>query len=167
MLVKSLLLAAPVVAALAVAGCGGSDGTAATDSPAESSPAGTAAMPGAATTTMPSSTMMGRRNVMIRMSEFAFAPSAAAVRAGKVSITATNRGQETHELVLLKTDADPAKLPKKGGKVDESTSVGELADVAPGAMKRASFRLEPGRYVMVCALPGHYESGMAGTLTVR
>ena len=63
--------------------------------------------------------------------------------------------------------ADPANLPKKGDEVDESTSVGELADVEPGATKKATFKLAPGKYAMVCALPGHYEGGMYGSLTVK
>ena len=69
--------------------------------------------------------------------------------------------------MLLKTDDDPAALPKKGGKVDESTSVGEIADVDPGTLKTAKFNLAPGKYAMVCALPGHYEGGMYESLTVK
>ena len=59
----------------------------------------------------------------------------------------------------MKTDTDPAALPKKGDEVDESTSVGEIADVEPGSTKKATFKLAPGKYAMVCALPGHYEGG--------
>ena len=103
----------------------------------------------------------------IRMTEFAFDPDDATATAGTVEITAPNDGKVVHELVILKTDADPAALPMKDGEVDESTSVGEIADVEPGATKTQSFKLEPGRYAMVCALPGHYEGGMYGSLTVE
>ena len=103
----------------------------------------------------------------IKMSEFKFDPKDASATAGKLKISAPNEGKAVHELVLLKTDADPAKLPTKGGKIDESTSVGEIADVEPGATKSNDFDLKPGKYVMVCALPGHYEGGMYGSITVK
>ncbi len=103
----------------------------------------------------------------IRMTEFAFDPDDATATAGTVKITAPNDGDVVHELVILKTDADPAALPMKGDEVDESTAVGEIADVEPGATKTQSFKLEPGKYAMVCALPGHYKGGMYGSLTVE
>jgi uncharacterized cupredoxin-like copper-binding protein len=39
--------------------------------------------------------------------------------------------------------------------------------VQPGATKKATFKLAPGKYAMVCALPDHYENGMYGSLTVK
>lgn len=105
--------------------------------------------------------------ITIRMTEFAFSPKDARAKAGKVTITAPNDGNVVHELVVLRTDADPAALPMDGADVDESTSVGEIADVEPGDTKKTTLDLEPGAYVMVCALPGHYESGMYGSLTVE
>ena len=86
---------------------------------------------------------------------------------GRVAIKATNKGGTVHELVLLRTDADPAKLPMEGGEVDESASVGEIPDVEPGKSGSETFDLKPGKYVMVCALPGHYEGGMYGSVTVN
>jgi uncharacterized cupredoxin-like copper-binding protein len=103
----------------------------------------------------------------IEMSEFAFDPDDATATAGTVEISAPNKGHVVHELVILKTDADPAKLPMAGDEVDESTAVGEIPDVEPGATKTQTFKLEPGKYAMVCALPGHYEGGMYGSLTVK
>jgi uncharacterized cupredoxin-like copper-binding protein len=50
---------------------------------------------------------------------------------------------------------------------DPSTSVGEIADVEPGSTKKATFQLAPGKYAMLCALPGHYKGGMYGSLTVE
>ena len=159
MRIKRLAIAAIVaLAAPVAAGCGsdGGGGQAATAAPAP---------PAAKQTTTASTT--AARALTIRMSEFAFAPKEAGAKAGKVTITAPNDGKAVHELVLLKTGADPAALPEKGGKVDESTSVGEIADVEPGATKKATFHLAAGTYVMVCALPGHYASGMYGSLVVK
>lgn len=148
--VISLVLAIPALAACGGGG-GGSDKSA-TD-PASTSPAAPAAAQGG--------------KLSIHMSEFAFDPKDASATAGKVTISAPNDGNVEHELVLLKTAADPAHLPMKGGEADESASVGEIADVAPGATKSHTFRLAPGKYAMVCNLPGHYQSGMYGSLTVK
>ena len=149
-------MAVLAVAALSVlgAGCGGDDD--------EGSGSATQAE-----TTASAPPPAASRDLTIKMTDYAFDPKDAVAESGKVKITARNDGQTVHELVLLKTDADPGKLPKKGGKVDESDSVGELADVETGAEKTASFKLQPGKYAMVCALPGHYEAGMYGSLTVK
>jgi uncharacterized cupredoxin-like copper-binding protein len=146
-----------ILAPLVAGGCGGGD-------EGESGQATTPEPTATADATQPAAT---GRALTIRMTEFAFDPKDAGAKAGKVTITAPNDGKVVHELVLLKTDADPAALPKKGDGIDESTSVGEIADVEPGSTKRATFKLAPGTYVMVCALPGHYEGGMYGSLTVK
>jgi len=155
MRIKALSIAAIVILAAPVAvGCGGGDGEQA------EAPSPTTTQ----TTTQPSA---ASRALTIRMTEFAFDPQNAFAKEGRVTITAPNDGRVVHELVLLKTDEDPATLPKKGDKVDESTSVGEIADVEPGSTKKATFKLAPGKYAMVCALPGHYEGGMYGSVTVE
>jgi uncharacterized cupredoxin-like copper-binding protein len=161
MRIKSRFLVAIVVLAAPVAGgCGGDDtgdgGQAAT----------TATATATATPTATAQPAAGHA-LTIHMSEYAFDPKDAVAKAGKVTISAPNDGNLVHELVLLKTNADPANLPKKDDKVDESTSVGEISDVAPGSTKKTTFKLEPGAYAMVCALPGHYENGMYGSLTVK
>ena len=81
--------------------------------------------------------------------------------------TTTQPPAASHGLTIRMTEANPASLPKKGGKVDESASVGEIADVEPGFTKKATVQLAPGKYAMVCALPDHYETGMYGSLTVK
>jgi uncharacterized cupredoxin-like copper-binding protein len=147
----------PILAALVAAGCGGGDDGA----------TGQATTPEPTATESATQPAAAGRALTIRMTEFAFDPKDAGAKAGKVTITAPNDGNVVHELVLLKTDADPAALPKKDDGVDESASVGEIADVEPGSTKKATFKLAPGKYVMVCALPGHYEGGMYGSLTVK
>ena len=160
MRIKRLSLAAIVVvlvlAPVAVS-CGGDD----------NGDAEQAATPSPTATQTATDQPAASRQLTIRMTEFAFDPDDAVAKKGKVTITAPNDGKVVHELVLLKTDTDPAKLPKKGDEVDESTSVGEIADVEPGSTKKATFTLAPGRYAMICALPGHYEGGMYGSLTVE
>ena len=148
-----VILSVPVVA-----GCGGDD---------ENGDGGQAAAPAPTTTQTTTQPSGASRALTIRMTEFAFDPKDVVAKAGKVTVTAPNDGKVVHELVLLKTDADPAKLPKEGDEVDESTAVGEIADVEPGSTKKMTLKLASGKYAMVCALPGHYEGGMYGSLTVE
>ena len=93
--------------------------------------------------------------------------------AGPVTITTPNGGQVEHELVLLKTDRSPTSLPVKGNEVDEEgleakgvETPGEIEEVGPGQTKSGSFKLA-GSYVMICNLPGHFQKGMYGSLTVK
>jgi len=159
MRLKSLLIPAIVVLAAAVVpGCGGDD---------DNGDSGQAAATATTKTQTTKQAPAASHSLTVRMTEYAFDPKDAVAKAGKVTITAPNDGQISHELVVLKTDANPAALPKMGDKVDESTSVGEIADVQPGATKKATLKLAPGKYAMVCALTGHYEGGMYGSLTVK
>ena len=160
MRLRSLFLATVFVLVALVVGCGDDDngggGQAQAPSPTKTQQTKT-------TTQAPAAS----HGLTIRMTEYAFDPQDAVAKKGTVTLIAPNDGQIVHELVLLKTDANPASLPKKGGKVDESASVGEIADVEPGFTKKATFKLAPGKYAMVCALPDHYENGMYGSLTVK
>jgi uncharacterized cupredoxin-like copper-binding protein len=110
----------------------------------------------------------------ISMGDYFFVPSDVTATAGSVTISAPNNGKIEHELVLAKTNTDPANLPTTAdGEVDEAkleaegADAGEIADVAAGDTKKGTFKLTPGQYVMFCNLPGHYTQGMYGTLTVK
>jgi len=111
----------------------------------------------------------------IKMGDYYFDPEDATAKAGPTMIEAPNEGKMEHELVLFKSEMDPAKLPTDANgevdeeKLDESSEaeeIGEIADVEPGDTKSEEFDLTPGKYVMFCNLPGHYAQGMYGTLTV-
>lgn len=108
------------------------------------------------------------------MGDYFFDPKDASAAPGSVTISAPNEGEIVHELVLAKTDTDPAKLPTtSNGDVDEAKLeargelAGEIADVAAGDTKQGTFELTAGRYAMFCNVPGHYKRGMYGTLTVK
>lgn len=154
------VMALSAVAAALAAGCGSDSGTT-TTTENESEAAATAG--GGA----------GGATLSIKMGEFFFGPKNTAAHAGPTTIEAPNEGSVEHELVVFKTNMDPAKLPTEaGGGVDEekmdkiAVSAGEIPDVEAGETKSAQFELTPGRYVIFCNLPGHYASGMYGTLTV-
>jgi plastocyanin len=104
----------------------------------------------------------------VTSTEYAFAPKAITAKAGKVEITLDNKGAIPHELVMLKTPADPGSL-KVGAdqRVSEKASVGEVPKISAGKARSATLDLKPGTYVYVCNIPTHYGDGMRGVLTVK
>jgi uncharacterized cupredoxin-like copper-binding protein len=151
---RALLLAISAFAlALAIAGCGSDkDSTAKTDSGATQS---AAAAPAAAGNTVDAS-----------LKEWSITDQEQTVKAGKVTFNATNDGSAPHELVVLKTDKPQGDL-EKNGEVSESDSVGEVSDIEPGASGKKTIDLQPGKYVLICNLPGHYAQGMHTSLVVK
>lgn len=116
-----------------------------------------------------------------RLDEWTITADADQLPAGSQKITALNTGNHTHELVIFKAD-DIAALPKKSdGSVDENAlqaaKVGEIADVASGSSKHATFDLAPGTYVALCNIidtmgmggmnHNHFDLGMHTTFTVN
>lgn len=95
------------------------------------------------------------------------------IQSGQVTFHVTNSdSSDTHEFVIFKTDLAPGKLPLDStGNVDESapalTHIDEIPDMAPGAVKDLTVTLQPGNYVAICNLPGHYQAGMYTGFTVK
>ncbi len=119
-------------------------------------------------------TTAGGNALTVQMGDYSFTPKDVTAKAGTVTISSPNDGQVQHELVLLKTDQNAASLPLNGDEVDEEgleakgvENAGEIEDVGPGQTKSGTFKLAPGTYAMICNLPGHYQRGMYGTLTVK
>ena len=83
----------------------------------------------------------------VALSEFALTPAAVSVPAGG-SLKVTNNGTVPHNLAIEGTDLKTADL--AGGE-------SETLDLSG---------LEPGEYQIICAIPGHSDAGMTGTLTV-
>ena len=150
-----------VTAIGAAAGCGNADSSAAT------APGTKKTTTTASSTPASGATAVGSGGITIAATEFAFAPKDLTAAAGKVKLTLENRGRTQHELIVLKTDVKPQDLPVSAGRVSEKTSVGEIWETEAGATATHTFALKPGRYVLVCNLPGHFQGGMYGSLTVK
>ena len=138
--------------------CGGSSGQAAPPAPTD---VPTAAAPAAAD---------GATTTHVTLSEWKIdAPTT--LKAGDVTFDVKNAGTTPHEFVVIKSDASPGSFPViSGGKFDEEAageSPGETGDIDVGGEKTVTLHLDPGTYVFVCNLPGHYMSGMRGTFTVE
>ena len=105
--------------------------------------------------------------VGVSLKEFAVTPTVTVAHAGPVAFAARNLGKAKHELVVLRTDRQPAALPIANGQAREVGKIGEIEQFAPGGIEAASFRLAPGHYVLLCNVPGHYQRGMHVGLTVQ
>lgn len=108
--------------------------------------------------------------VDVTLSNFKVVVEPASVPAGPVTFTVTNEGPSVHELVVFKTDIDPAELPTNAnGAVEEGEEldpVDEIEGIANGAESSLELDLEAGSYVLVCNIPGHYRGGMRTAFTV-
>lgn len=95
------------------------------------------------------------------------------IKAGQVTFHVTNDDtSDTHEFVIFKSDLAPGKLPlDDSGNVNETaqglTHIDEIPDMAPGDVKDLTLTLDPGNYVALCNLPGHYQAGMFIGFTVQ
>ena len=102
------------------------------------------------------------------------------VASGTVTIDLINRGTMPHEVLIYPlAPGEVAGQRTVGGndRVDEAGVLGEVEPVcdqsvtvdgiAAGNLGRVTLRLQPGRYEIVCNLPGHYSSGMFETIVVQ
>ena len=92
-------------------------------------------------------------------------------KAGVVKFDVTNDSKDTiHEMIVMYM-ADPSKpLPYIDAeqRVDEDKAgdKGEVSELDPGASGSLTVNLQPGEYLLICNVPGHYAAGMWTTFTV-
>jgi uncharacterized cupredoxin-like copper-binding protein len=111
--------------------------------------------------------------VNVRLEDFKVRPDVAVVPAGTVSFRILNQGPTTHQLIVVRTDRAPDKLPlqRDGLTVNEEAPGIDFVDEVGGLdiddRQTLVLDLAAGNYVMYCNLEGHYLGGMHATLTVR
>ncbi|MEO8272928.1 MAG: hypothetical protein ABI620_02515 [Chloroflexota bacterium] len=90
-------------------------------------------------------------------------------KAGSITFSVSNKGANTHEFVVVKTDLAADKLPVAGNIVDESafTPVDEIEDIEPNATPTLTVTLAAGHYVILCNIEEHYGKGMHADLNVQ
>jgi plastocyanin len=82
--------------------------------------------------------------------QIAYTTKALSSKPGKVTIDFTNPSQLSHDVAIAKGSKEIAK-----SDLISQSSTAVAADLAPG------------KYVFYCTVPGHRETGMEGTLTVK
>ena len=118
--------------------------------------------------------------VNVTLKEFEVIVDRRSAPAGDVRFVTTNDGPEDeHELVVVATALDPANLPlTDDGHVDEDAVevIGEIEEFAVDETEEATFELESGPYVLLCAIveeedegesENHYVNGMRTAFTVE
>ena len=110
------------------------------------------------------------RTVHVDMSDFMlFTPDKIAVKKGEtILFVVENRGQLDHEFVLGTSDelASHAAMMKNNPDMKHEDA-GHLM-VPPGKTRELAWQFtSTGRVEFACLYPGHYDSGMKGTVTVR
>jgi len=81
----------------------------------------------------------------------AVVPRTLTAPAGEITIAFTNRSTVPHSLAIA----------------GEGVRAGPTASVRDGYTAELTVDLAPGTYTYFCAVPGHEDAGMRGTLTVR
>jgi uncharacterized cupredoxin-like copper-binding protein len=102
----------------------------------------------------------------VTLKEFKVLPTPTSARPGPVAFSIRNTGKLDHELVVLKTNIAPAKLPVKGAKAVEVGRVGKVV-VKSGKAGGLTVSLKAGKYVLLCNFPGHYQAGQRIGFVVR
>ena len=84
------------------------------------------------------------------------------------------------QLVIIRTDLDPAALPRKEAKKPHSISseylvneddprietIEEIEEFPAGTSQKKTVFLDPGHYVLFCNIPGHFDKGMYASLHI-
>jgi uncharacterized cupredoxin-like copper-binding protein len=107
--------------------------------------------------------------------DFAITLGSSSASSGDVTFNVTNDGPSVHEFVVFKTDLPEGSLPtkKENGAVivDEEgaglTHIDEIEDITKGSTEDLTVNLDPGKYVVLCNLPTHYQLGMHASFTVK
>ncbi len=152
----TMLAAFMLIAAVGLTACGSSSKSASSSTPAATTAAATTTATG------------GSGTVPVTLSEFKIMPAVASAPAGRVVFDVTNSGKVKHQFTIIKTPKPAsAVLSKQNPDDDIPGAKGEIASIAPGATKKLVVKdLKAGHYALVCALPGHYQSGMYSDFTV-
>lgn len=110
------------------------------------------------------------RTVTIGMADtMRFTPGDLVVERGQtVKIIARNDGEVLHEIVLGTREEIEKHRAAMRDEPGMAHGAPYMAHVAPGESQQIIWQFDrPGKFEFACLLPGHYESGMTGSLTVE
>lgn len=103
------------------------------------------------------------------MKDYSITLNVTSVKAGVVKFGVRNLGGMAHQFDLIRTDLAADKLPVDGAsaKAKEDGLVKQVVNIGPGKVVTVSADLQPGHYVIICNVAGHYQLGMRAGLTVE
>jgi len=111
-----------------------------------------------------------KRTINVRMTDdMRFTPNRIEVKLGEtVRLVAINAGQVLHEIVIGTPEElkEHAELMKKHPNMEHDEPY--MAHVDPGQRGEIVWTFNrPGEFEFACLIPGHFEAGMTGKITVR
>jgi uncharacterized cupredoxin-like copper-binding protein len=115
--------------------------------------------------TMPTDLMYGTPGLDLSKATMGIKVDPKSAPAGDVTFNVTNSSKDTiHEMIVMYL-ADPSKpLPyiENESRVDEDKAgdKGEVSELDPGQSGSLTVKLDPGKYLLICNVPGHYAAGM-------
>jgi uncharacterized cupredoxin-like copper-binding protein len=106
--------------------------------------------------------------VVAEMTDYRITVSVPSAKAGKIKIGVRNLAAMEHSFEVIKTDLPQDKLPVDGAsaKAKEDGKVGEIKSLPAGKSGAVTLDLQPGKYVFICNIAGHYQLGMRTGFTV-
>ena len=155
------IMMAGVLAVFGLAACGSSSEPASADTSAPTGATGDTAAPAEGTVV---NVLLGETDVAHQYMTL----DSSTVAAGAVSFAITNEGVKNHEFVVMSTDLANDQLEMTGDEANEDayTVIDEIEDIPGGETATLNVTLEPGHYVIICNLEGHYRMGMRSEITV-
>lgn len=103
-------------------------------------------------------------DVTVAATEYQFSPSTWSVSAGTFTVAFSNDGSTEHEWAVIDLGEDISSE----AEFAEDKVLLEVEAVAAGESSTEEFTIdEAGTYQVICALEGHFDQGMEGTLTVE
>jgi hypothetical protein len=103
-------------------------------------------------TTATSNSRPAPARLLIEAREFNLVLSRSSLRAGRAIVQLVNRGEDPHDLRIVRIRG------RRAGSIDE---------IRPGDVGEWDGRLRRGRYRLYCTLEGHRAAGMKATLRAR
>jgi uncharacterized cupredoxin-like copper-binding protein len=94
------------------------------------------------------------------------------IKAGSVILQAANFGTIQHELLVFQSDLAPSAYPldKDGNIIEDGPGINLVSDgdnLDPGTTQtRTADLTQPGSYLFVCNIPGHFKAGMYSPIAV-
>ena len=109
------------------------------------------------------------QRIAARLDEYAIGLDRDSAPSGRITFDIRNDGRRVHEFVVLRSDDAQDALPSEGNEVNEhavGNLVDEAEDIRPRTTVTLGVGLKPGKYVLICNLPGHYARGMHAAFRV-
>jgi len=91
------------------------------------------------------------------------------IPSGKIAFQVANAGAVAHEFKVTRSDIAADGLPIEGGKANEGglEILATIQEFQGGSTQVTTVDLEPGKYLLFCNIPAHYQLGMAISVTVE